>query len=112
MPKSTQNDFTWFCGNDVNNVPKDVAQKLPNGFGLYDMHGNIREWVNDSDTINGSQFPSSAIDPIGDLTHPNRGIRGGSSGDLPSVLAHSTFLSGIPDTTSYSGLGFRLVITQ
>jgi len=45
------------CGSDVNSVAwhagnsdgraHEVAQKLPNHFGLYDMSGNVREWLND-----------------------------------------------------------------
>ena len=31
-------DYMWYCGNDTG--LKSVAQKLPNGFGLYDVHGH------------------------------------------------------------------------
>jgi len=29
----------WYCGN-ADSKPHPVAQKLPNAWGLYDMHGN------------------------------------------------------------------------
>ena len=38
-------DYAWYCGNYGSDSAKPVAQKLPNGFGLYDMHGNLFEWV-------------------------------------------------------------------
>lgn len=37
----------WYCGNSgFKSHP--VGQKTPNGLGLYDMHGNVQEWVLDS----------------------------------------------------------------
>jgi formylglycine-generating enzyme required for sulfatase activity len=39
-------DYAWFSGNS-NNSTQRVAGKKPNNWGLYDMHGNVGEWVED-----------------------------------------------------------------
>jgi uncharacterized protein (TIGR02996 family) len=54
---------------------KPVAQYLPNAFGLYDMHGNVREWCHDD------MRPYTAepqTDPRGPETGNERVVRGGS----------------------------------
>jgi uncharacterized protein (TIGR02996 family) len=54
---------------------KPVAQYLPNAFGLYDMHGNVREWCQDDLR----KYTSRArVDPRGKLKGNNRVVRGGS----------------------------------
>jgi formylglycine-generating enzyme required for sulfatase activity len=50
----------WYCGNS-GAAPHAVGQKLPNSWGLYDMHGNVNEWALD----NLDPYPEDpVVDPI------------------------------------------------
>lgn len=63
-----------------------VGSFAPNGFGLYDMVGNVREWTEDCyhDTYNGSPTDGSAWIEGGDCYH--RVVRGGSFLLAPAFL--------------------------
>jgi len=67
--------YVWWCGNDNGEGTHRVGHKLPNPWGLYDMHGNVLEWCGDwwSDHLAGG----SVIAPAGPDTGSNRVIRGG-----------------------------------
>jgi formylglycine-generating enzyme required for sulfatase activity len=86
-----------------------VGSFKPNPFGLYDMAGNVWEWVLDCyhANYNGAPTDGSA------WTSPDcplRVARGGSWGQLPQGLRAATrFGSGIASASRSGSLGFRLV---
>jgi len=63
--------------NKWNGKTHPVGQKNPNLWGLYDMHGNVWEWVQDEwhDSYEGAPTDGSAWE---DGSGANRVIRGGS----------------------------------
>jgi len=46
-PCSAHDEHMWWCGNNEPYGSKEVGTRKPNAFGLYDMHGNVKEWVHD-----------------------------------------------------------------
>jgi TonB family protein len=78
-------DHAWHNGNSQGKAQR-VAQKRPNGFGLFDMHGNVWEWVEDCFQSNYSGAPTdgSAWTTAGSVCF--RVLRGGSWFNLPSGL--------------------------
>jgi formylglycine-generating enzyme required for sulfatase activity len=70
----------WHDPNSGNKT-HPVGQKQPNGFGLYDMLGNVWEWC--SDWYGESYYGSSpATDPKGASSGQSRILRGGSWDDV------------------------------
>ena len=69
-------EIAWYADNSGNET-REVAQKRANSLGLFDMLGNVWEWMNDSyDEDYYLNCPSQ--DPRGPPTKPTRVLRGGS----------------------------------
>lgn len=82
-----------------------VGQKLPNAIGLYDIHGNAREWCQD---WYGEYATGSSVDPSGPPTGAKRVNRGGNWGARPTDLRCANRKNSIPSVAG-PRLGFRLV---
>ena len=71
--ESDLGDYAWYRNNSGNKT-HPVGSKLPNSWGLYDMHGNVREWCKDWM----EDYPSGAVtDPTGSASGSYRVARGG-----------------------------------
>ena len=88
----------------------DVGSFPPNAFGLYDMHGNVREWCEDSWHGNYNGAPTDGSPWIDNNDNDNFPLllRGGSwigiSSDCRSAFRHLNLPAGIDDY-----VGFRVV---
>ena len=70
----TLDQMGWFCGN-AGGETHPVAGKTPNAWGLYDMHGNVWEWVWD---LYGPYSSAAEENPTGPAQGSFQVIRGGS----------------------------------
>lgn len=92
---------------DGNQTPPGVD--MMNGYGLYDMSGNVCEWVWDFYVINWYSM-SPYYNPTGPgLTYGSRGFRGGGWSNQPISL-RSADREGAHPTHMLRDVGFRLVI--
>ena len=113
---------TWSFGNDEGDLDEHAwyatykthqgGTKIPNAFGLYDMHGNVAEWCRDyykEDYY--EQSPEN--NPTGPVSGVNRVLRSGSwwGGRRSINDSRSAFRMGFDpyDPGSYGNVGFRVV---
>lgn len=83
-----------------------VAQKLPNAWDLFDMHGNVKEWVND--WYDAWYYATSpATNPPGPTMGTYRVLRGGSWADF-AFFATSAARFYWPTNYRWNSSGFRL----
>jgi len=73
---STHDNFIQWCGNSPGGT-QPVASKQSNPFGLYDMHGNLWEMVQDRYE---DLTSDAAVDPTGPTSGNDRVARGGDWG--------------------------------
>ena len=111
----------WSCGNDTcttsiawydnTGEPQEVRTKSANQWGLFDLHGNVREWVSDnysdvyySEVTDGVVNPQGPAAPSSGTKRSQRGgYYGSKKADIRSANRHSS-----TQTTHSSTSGFRV----
>lgn len=99
--------IAWYYANsDYTTHP--IAQKAPNAWGLYDMLGNVWEWVNDRyDASYYSACSSGCADPTGPSTGSARVYRGGSCYSY-AWLVRAALRGNNSPGGRFGSLGFRV----
>ncbi|MBF0339882.1 MAG: SUMF1/EgtB/PvdO family nonheme iron enzyme [Magnetococcales bacterium] len=99
-------NYAWYATNS-NLMTHPVDQKLPNPWGLYDMHGHIWQWV--SDWYSATYYTTASVtNPVGPTSSSSRVIRGGGYAAPPGGM-RSAYRTGTPPDYRDSNQSFRLV---
>lgn len=118
-------EYGWYFDNAGDKYHK-VGEKKPNAWGLFDMHGNVAEWVLDAhdDKFYAEFVGKLATNPLNPPTETySRTVRGGSWDDDPEQLRSAARRASNPDwkkqdpqlpqsiwyLTDAQFLGFRIV---
>jgi len=96
----------WYDDNAAEK-PHAVAQKKPNAWGLYDMHGNVAEWC--SDFYEAPCAAKTTADPAGPPQGASRVVRGGSWSSFERGCRCASRGSANP-AHQMKNVGFRVVM--
>lgn len=100
-------DVAWYIDNS-NNTSHAMGTKAPNELGIYDMTGNVMEWVSD---WKGSYSSGAQTNPSGPDSGTYRVNRGGSYGNVER-LSRITNRNSIDPNMSSKTMGLRLCLPE
>ena len=100
--------YAWY-GENSGDRTHPVGSKRPNRFGLYDVHGNVYEWVQDCfhDHYHGAPTDGSAWVTGGENICSSRYLRGGTWYSSPRFLRSAARVSNDVRNPDFA-VGFRL----
>jgi len=101
--------YAWYGEDFGSGSTHPVGQKEPNPWGLYDVHGNVWEWV--QDWYDARYYASSpSVDPTGPQSGSSRVVRGGSWHQTATSWRSAFRREYDPDYRGIS-IGLRLVLS-
>ncbi|MEI6856099.1 SUMF1/EgtB/PvdO family nonheme iron enzyme [Psychrilyobacter sp.] len=97
---------SWYSKNSMDKT-HEVATKMPNELGIYDLSGNVWEWINDN---SGVYSGIERINSVGPKNGTLKILRGGSFNSIMSDT-QLTFRDELSPNTKDIYYGFRVVRT-
>ncbi len=100
-------EHAWFALNSGRRT-QPVATRRPNPWGLFDMYGNVAEWVVDWDSRD--YYAESPVDdPMGPLSGWGRMVRGGHFSSIAPACRSASREREYSENRSWN-VGFRVVL--
>ena len=100
--------YAWYYKNS-DNTTHPAGEKLPNAWGLYDMHGNVFEWCQDWYDHRYGRL-KVVSNPAGPVGGQYRVLRGRAYVSRPALIRSASRYHSPPDHQS-SAFGFRVTRT-
>jgi formylglycine-generating enzyme required for sulfatase activity len=107
--RKTDQDNYWKRLDDNKLKLHPVGEKLPNPWGLHDMHGNVWEWCEDLWHENYNGAPNDGTAWLKDGEQNRRAMRGGSYNDYAIILSSSLRTNSLANERCINH-GFRVVV--
>jgi formylglycine-generating enzyme required for sulfatase activity len=99
-------EYAWY-GPNSGGKTNSVGEKKPNAFGLYDMYGNVAEWVEDCYHENYDKSPTNGSAWVDDNCK-DRVFRGGSYSITTESHLRSAMRGAAPPNNQVFTIGFRV----
>ena len=106
------NEVGWYERNSGNRI-HSIGQKAPNALNIYDMSGNVAEWVADCMSDNYSGAPTDgSVRFEDDLTICSSNVVRGGAFDLYDYNCSNIFRNNFSRLNAYPNVGFRVVLEK